>query len=131
MVCASCGGPIIGKKRGARFCSVNCRDRAAKARQKGVPELRPAAQVVDSPPPSGGLRAATLERLEAVNRAGSPEGMLALALAERIDAKADTAAGLAAAAKQFHATFTEALRGADTGDLLDELAARRAERRGA
>ena len=51
--------------------------------------------------------------------------------AHRYKTTSDSFAGLAAAAKQFHATYTEAMRGAESGDVLDELQARREARRGA
>ncbi len=131
MGCASCGGSLAGKQRGARYCSVECRDRAKRARVKGVPELRPRPAPADAPPPGGGLRASVLADLVEAGREGSPLGLAALALAERIDARADTAAGLAAAVKQMRSTLGDALRGAEAGDLLDELSARREARRGA
>jgi hypothetical protein len=131
MTCDACGLPIASTNPRARYCSTNCRVKASQRRAKGVPELRPAAQVVDARPAAGGLRASVLADLEAAGRDGSPLGLAALALAERIDARADTAAGLAAAVKQMQSTLAEALRGAEAGDILDELSARREARRGA
>ena len=131
MTCDACGLPLVGKRESARYCSANCRTKASQRRARGVPELKPAPGAVILPPPAVTVRDATMAELAAAGREGSVLGVAALALAERIDARADTAAGLAAAVKQLQSTMGEALRGAEAGDILDELSARREARRGA
>lgn len=131
MTCASCGEPLTSTNPRARYCSVNCRVKASQRRAKGIPELKRAAPAVDTPPIDGGVRASALRELAEAGRAESTAGRAALALAARIDAQADTGAGLASAVKQLQATMAEALRGAEAGDILDELSARREARRGA
>ena len=96
-----------------------------------MPELKPAPGAVVLPPPVVTVRDATLAELARADRVGTALGAKALAMAARIDAGADTGAGLAALVKQHDATMAEAVRGSDAGDLLDELSARREARRGA
>ena len=131
MTCDACGLPLVGKRESARYCNANCRTKASQRRARGVPELKPAPGAVVLPPPVVTVRDATLAELSAAGRVGSALGAKALAMAARIDAGADTGAGLAALVKQHDATMAEAVRGSDAGDVLDELSARREARRGA
>ena len=134
--CDLCGVAYDAKRAGSRFCCEAHRVEAFGRRKKGLPESRatiqplPAAQ--ESPvTPSGGVFAATRSELEAAGRAESALGLTALALAERIDAKLDSGSSLAALAARLEATLATAMKGAEKSDALDELARRRAQRRGA
>ncbi|MFF3867364.1 hypothetical protein [Micromonospora sp. NPDC001898] len=87
---------------------------------------------IDSPPPPVrlGLVAAVEEALAKAGRTSTPEGAIALRLAETLDDAGHTASGIAALAKQLHASLDAALMGAEeSGDEVDELKERRERRR--
>lgn len=77
-----------------------------------------------------GLVATVQETLVKASRLDTPEGAIALRLAETLDDAGHTASGIAALAKQLHASLDLALKGAEeVGDEVDELKARRDRRR--
>lgn len=74
---------------------------------------------------------ATRAALEHADRAGTPAGTAALALAARIDSNSDTGSAMASMVRELRATMTEALAGAIVEtDALDELRDRRLRRVG-
>jgi ABC-type transporter Mla subunit MlaD len=134
--CARCGGTFDAKRPAARFCSVRCRNQASRARAQGQPEsIAPPAKpkrtrkpkAADSP--SGTLGAVMAELTDA-GRLQTSAGQAAIALATRIDAGAESSAGLAALTRELSARMAEATANvAQAGDALDELRAKREARR--
>lgn len=110
--CAACGEPFVAKRAAAKFCGDTCRQRAKRAGGAA------ASEPVDS-----GTFAATRAALDAVNRADTVMGALALALAAKIDAT--PGAGAAPLAKELRVTLDRALEGVAAADAMDELKARR------
>lgn len=124
--CDVCGTPYEAKRATSKYCSPTCRVRKSRG-----------AEVVELPQPEapssgdGPVYRATLRTLDDIDRASTPLGAAALALARRLDSPGvDTGSAIAAVARQLEATLTAATRGADAatapGQLRDELAARRA-----
>lgn len=127
--CAQCQKPYEAMSPRSRYCSGTCRVRAHNLRKKAavVAELAPAP--TDRPP---SVAATVRAELSAVGRLATTAGAAAMALAVRIDAQAETGAGVAALVKQLHATMTVATADVQVAvDPLDELRARREARRGA
>lgn len=132
--CTQCGVVFDGRSD-ASLCSARCRKRAQRARQAGTvvglgrpTPIRPAAVEPVRRPVS--LAEATRRELEGLGAADSPEGMALLLAAERLDARDDSAAGLAALMRQ-HAQQMAAVRAAyarPERDVVDELMDRRAGR---
>lgn len=130
-----CGKPLTSGNPRAKYCGSTCRSRACQARSKGVPdvprtlpgELLVQAPVQDDPE---GVHAAVLGELVALDRAATPLGRAALALAARIDRAMDTGSALASTVKQLEATMTAATAGAAAAKTsADELRARRDAKR--
>ena len=122
--CASCGQPYEAKRQTSRFCSTQCRVRASRGHVVEVGSTRPT---------QGHVVAATRAELDAADREASAFGQAALALAERIDARQDTGAGLASLTREWRMTLVEAVKGAGAqasplDKARDELARRRAAR---
>lgn len=125
-VCEACREPFETTNPRKRFHDSVCRSRAHRG-----------AVVVDLPTRTepltvaSGVADATLQALEAADRASTPAGAAALALAARIDANSDTGSAMASMTKELRATMTEALAGAAVEpDALDELRERRLSRAG-
>lgn len=130
-----CGKPLVKDNPRAKYCGSPCRGAASTARSKGVPgvprtlpgELLAQAPVQDD---SEGVHAAVLDELVALDRAATPLGRAALALAARIDRAMDTGSALASTVKQLEATMTAATAGAAVAKTsADELRARRDAKR--
>jgi hypothetical protein len=131
--CQQCGRQFDAIRDTARFCSDTCRKRQSRA---GVVPALPENVVelgvvqADEPAPAAGTYAATLAELEACERADTPLGQAALALARRIDLAADTGSGLASAVKALTETLAAATRGAARAETaLDRVRARRDAKR--
>ena len=134
--CARCGGAFDAKRPVARFCSVRCRNQASRARAQGQPEsIAPPAKpkrtrkpkAADSPT---GTLGAVMAELTDAGRLQTSAGQAAIALATRIDAGAESSAGLAALTRELSARMAEATANvAQAGDALDELRAKREARR--
>lgn len=95
--CDECGKTYAARRPTSKFCSANCRNRAARRRKAGVPDPIHAPVATAA----GRLAAATLAELGPA--AGTADGLLLLALAERIDAAADTGSSIAALAREYAA----------------------------
>lgn len=75
------------------------------------------------------IRTAVREELEAIGKANSPMGTVAISLAARLDAGTDPGSAMAAMAKELRATMTELTRTAPAAaDPVDELRKRRERR---
>lgn len=117
--CDACGGPFTRKRSWQRYCSTRCRSRYARGAR--APATAEGAAQRTGPGP---VEVATRRELEAAGTQASVRGQLVLALARRLDeADRDTGGGMAAVAKQFHASLAAALDdGKPKDDPLDELA---------
>ena len=121
-VCEGCQTPFEGRST-ARFCSERCRKRAARQRA-ALPNPDNSADNPDTP---GSVYAATLRDLEAARRVGSLAGAYCLAMAARIDRKADTGSALAALVRQLEESMAQLAQ--HVPDIVDELRDELAERR--
>lgn len=75
------------------------------------------------------IRTAVREELEAIGKAGTPAGTVALTLATRLDAGEDPGSAMAAMAKELRTTMAELARTAPAqADPVDELKKRRQRR---
>ena len=138
ITCATCSSDFEARSSRARFCSSKCRTAAHYRRTKlGAPEaINPppakAKRTRKSKPgesPTGTLAAVIAELTEA-GRLQTSAGQAAIALATRIDAGAESSAGLAALTREMSARMAEATANvAQAGDALDELRAKREARR--
>ena len=124
-ICEGCQTPFEARSS-ARFCSERCRKRAARQRAAlPIPDSIP-----DNPDTSGPVYAATMRDLEAARRVGSLAGAYCLAMAARIDRKADTGSALAALVRQLQESMAQLAQHIPdiVDELRDELAQRRAGR---
>ena len=125
--CQQCGAAFESKTSRSKFCGPRCRRKAYDARQLGT-VVQPMEHRADVPRMLDVVRS----ELTAAGRESSVAGVNALHLAARIDAQAETGSALAALSKQLQSLVAEALKDATAAvDPLDELARRRADRRGA
>lgn len=128
MRCEACDGEFEGR---GRFCKrgdcTRARARARKRESRGTVVELPAPDSSEVP----SNYTATLRALEAAERLGTPAGVNALTLAQRLDtATAESGSGIAALSKQHLAALEEATRNARVAaDPVDELRARRERRR--
>lgn len=131
--CSVCGKPlppIVGQGRPRTKC-VTCspvrKSNAARTPHKARELPAPIVPEV----PVGSLLTATRARLEALGLLDDPSGVAAMALAQRVDAGADSGASMAALVRQHAASMADAAgHAAVADDPLDELARRRDEKRG-
>lgn len=123
-----CGKDFEAKRPSARYCSDRCRKRSQ--RKPGGAEVR----VLPSPrelASEGGLTSVARGELAAVDRENTAAGQLVLALARRIDgSESETGASLASLVKEFRASLTAAVAGAEqAADPIDELRKQRDRKR--
>jgi hypothetical protein len=125
--CDECGQTYAARRPTSKFCSTNCRTRAARRRKAGIPA--PVRVITDdAPTATGRLAAATLEELGPI--AETSDGLLLLALAERIDAAADTGSSIAALSREYAARKADLTETAPkAANPMDELRALRERRR--
>lgn len=126
--CDRCGKTYPAKRSTSRFCSSGCRAEASEARKHGLPEsIAPVVDMVAADPVSSGpLTDSTDARLAAAERADSPLGLAALALAQRIDSGNENGSAMAVLVREFRTTLDRALEGgARPANRLDELMERR------
>lgn len=129
VTCSACGLGFDAKSPQARYCSARCRQRGSRAGRASVSQIMaPKPSGVDGP-----LTAATRQALVSAGREGSPHGIAALLLAQRLDhPTGDTGSAVASMVREHRATLEQATRGvALVGDPLDELRARRDAKRNA
>jgi hypothetical protein len=130
--CAGCGValPPPGQGRPRSKCEDCSPRRKRDARRRGVAQVTalPTQEAAEAPV---GVYAATLAALNECERANSPAGAAALAVAHRLDAGQDSGASVAALAKTLPGLLAEALKGVRAKDGIDEIAERRARRAGA
>lgn len=83
-------------------------------------------------PACGPLERAVRTTLEEFGRTDTPDGAAALYAARLLDEGGHTGASAASLLRELRAAAADATKGASTGmDLVDELRAKRAQRRGA
>jgi hypothetical protein len=123
ILCAVCGTEFEAQRSTRKFCSDSCRERSRKA----------GASITPIREKSGGLVASVQRTLRDAERLETPDGEIAVLLAERLMAgAADTGSSVAAVARELRAALDKALAGVARGsDPVDELAQRRRLRHGA
>lgn len=129
--CESCGASLEGRRSDARTCSLTCKERLKKRKQRGtVVEFAPRPVAGDAEPP---VVLALIRDLEAAGRLDTAEGEHALFLCRRMAAaERDTGSGVASLSKEYRTARAEALKGAQVKRTrLDELRAQRDAKRGA
>ena len=108
--CDHCAQSYEAKLRTSRFCSVNCRNKAAKARKRGkvasVVRLAPPDRAADLGPTSGGIHGATLAAF-APALLDTPAGQVALKLAGDVDRCVPGTPGYAGLVKELREVLTE------------------------
>lgn len=125
--CDECGTVYAARRPTSKFCSSGCRTRATRRRKAGIPQPTRLAEPVESLT-AGRLTAATLAELGVL--ADTADGLLLLALAERIDAAADTGSSIAALAREYAARKSDLFNAQPAmADPHDELRALRERRR--
>lgn len=121
--------PFLGKGRPRKYCT-DCnpvRTRHDKPKVSASVTSLPAPERLTST-----LEDAVRSELEAFGRADSPDGVAALYAARMLEAGGHTGSAASALLREMRASVTAATKGASTGaDLVDELRAKRAKRRGA
>ena len=121
--CAMCPTVFEAKRASAKYCSPRCRMRANRA------GLSAPVRAVVPAGDGGGVEAATVTELDAVDRTGSAAGQCALTLARRIDGGRDSGAGLASLVREFRSALAAAVGDDDLGPSpLDVLRERRTRR---
>ena len=126
--CAECSEPLPpkrGRGKPRKFCE-KCRPSRTAGRKKPQPQ---AAEVIVAPV-GVSLLASVESELQQAGTLHSSIGQQAVALAQRIMAYQDSGSALASMHKELPLVMAAATADAkaDTGDLLDELAARRGRR---
>jgi hypothetical protein len=126
-VCRACGASIQHLGDRAVYCGSTCRANGAKRRSRAVPERPSEREPAPGPADGGGsVYEATMRDLVTAGRVDSVLGAYCLAMAARIDRKADTGSALAALCRQLEESMRDvAVR---VPDIVDELRAQRAQR---
>ena len=125
--CDECGKVYAARRPTSKFCSSGCRTRATRRRKAGIAEPTRMAQPVEALA-TGRLAAATLAELGPA--AETADGLLLLALAERIDAAADTGSSIAALSREYAARKADLIEAQPAAaNPHDELRALRERRR--
>jgi hypothetical protein len=127
--CDVCGDPFVAVRENARFCSARCRKRHSRNPDDVVPTVIRAAPLVEGEVSS--IEEATRAQLEAVDRARSPLGQIALLLARRLDEnRRESGMGVAAVVREHSRVLADAVRGASAAaDPVDQLRVRRDRKR--
>lgn len=113
--CAVCGGRFTAKRHTAKYCSPRCRMRASRAPEKPPLRQESAPIVALAPKASGdtGLLMVTLNALEQADRVDTPMGQATILIARLLDSGIqDTGSSIAALIRQYDASLTKALDGA-------------------
>lgn len=115
--CEACGSVIAGRRADARFCDARCRARYRRGERAVAVRLG-----TDSAPEQGTTAALFHAWFAERDLLENPLAAAALAVAARLDAQVDGAAGMAAALRQLSATMAAlgglAPREPDFVDLL-------------
>ena len=129
-LCTVCSSAYEAQRPQAKYCGDTCRKRASRA---GLSKAKPAASAAAKSVAASrgsGLVAAVRAALESADRVNTIAGQHALELAGRIVNAPGMNTGVAALSKQLQAVVAEALANArEAGDAVDELEARRDDRR--
>ena len=121
--CADCNAKLPPPRPGhPRTYCESCSPQRRKSKE-------PVLVAVDPVEP-GRVEIATRAELDAAGHSDTVLGMVALTLAERMDAKADTGSSMAALAKALRETLEAINRNNNVQTLVDQLRARRDRKRG-
>lgn len=125
--CDTCGTTYTARTSRSRYCSPRCRRRAAYTGQAVRQRVTQRSALAD--PAALTVADAVRSVLDAHDLTGTPRGLSALVLAQRLDAPdSESAAGLAALARQLDALIDAALSSVppvEAADPIDVLRARR------
>lgn len=126
--CDVCGEPFVAVRENARFCGATCRKRHSRNPAAAAPVAAVAPLAVGE---VASIEEATRAQLDAVDRAGSPLGQIALLLARRLDEnRRESGMGVAAVVREHSRVLAEAVRGAAVAaDPVDQLRERRDRKR--
>ena len=132
-VCQHCGDEFEGKRRTAKYCSAKCRKDANNAKRSpsyiepGNLVVAKAAKVADTP------RSTLVEAVEAelttLGKLDTVLGGQALYLARRMSDPKETGAAVAAISRELRSVMVLVSREIEVGDDVDELKAKRDEKR--
>lgn len=132
-VCQHCGNEFEGKRRTAKYCSAKCRKDANNAKRSptyiepGNLVVAKAAKVADAP------RSTLVEAVEAelttLGKLDTVLGGQALDLARRMSDPKETGAAVAAISRELRSVMVLVSREVEVGDDVDELKAKRDEKR--
>lgn len=113
--CAGCGQVLPREASGRQTCSDRCRQRLARERRKKRQTVAEAIREDVAREP-GKMAAATQAKLAAAGRLDTPDGQLAMKLAERLDSPLsahESATGLLSLQTALSRSVDRALQGAD------------------
>lgn len=120
-VCEACRQSFESPNPRKRFCDASCRSRGHRGAVVALPNEPLTA--------ASSVTAATRTLLEAADRAETPAGASALALAARIDSNSDTGSAMASMVRELRAAVADATAGvAAAADRVDEIRAQREKR---
>lgn len=132
-ICQHCGAGFTGKRRTAKYCSAKCRKDANNARRgqvapdAGNPVVEQAARVADGPRKT--LVEAVEAELTALGKLDTTLGAQAIDLARKMRAPGETGAAVAALSRELRSVMVLVSREVEVGDQVDELKAKRDEKR--
>lgn len=116
VTCAVCGKRFEAVRADAKYCGGTCRSRASRAQ---LPDRSVSTSFAEM----------TRQELVRMGKLDSMLGQQVLVLAARMEARSETTAGVVSASKE-HTRLMALLRAEpDSGDLVDEVARRRDEKR--
>lgn len=124
--CEQCGRVFKAESDRAKYCATRCRTAATRARKRlaDVPSVVDGARMVALPPMAaekqaagGGMVEVTAAALEAAGRVNTPMGRATLLIAQILDSGIqDTGSSIAALIRQYDASLTKALDGAQVAE---------------
>lgn len=133
--CQHCGERFKAQRRTAKFCSAKCRNEAGRRRRTGTgPQVgmvieQRAASVADRPRMA--LVAAVEAELDMLGKGHTMLGAQALEMAGLIAGGGETGAAVAALSRELRSIMVLVSRGVERGDEVDDLKAKRDEKRAA
>lgn len=123
--CVQCGQVFVARSERGKYCSATCRARASEARARGVdvPDVAGPSVADDSV-----FVRSVVDRVSEAGLEGSPDGLLAIRLAEAVVAN-DDGSKLAALSRQFNAQMDRIESLVPRVTQVDELRRRRDRKR--
>ena len=131
--CEHCGKGFKAQRRTAKYCSTTCRVKAKNVRRSEGDSTAPqvvqqrAAAAADAPRAT--LVEAVESELDALGKSNTMLGAQALEMAKLIAGGGETGAAVAALSRELRAIMVLVSRGVEQGDEVDELKAKRDEKR--